>query len=156
MDSTSGLVGLSAISVGDRVRRVNGRKLGPSCNAATAARRLRDAADLDGYVSIETGACDGGDDVLVQATVIKPDPRSTCENLGIDVWTWGVLCIKSIEKDSLFARSALKGDDVVASINDIDCNTVTPDGFRHIVQELPHEISIVAIRGKERWTGKFG
>ena len=156
IDSISGIITLSKLQIGDRVKYINGKKLGPSYNAERATQEIEKALDRgDGYLSINTGNSDGID-VLVQVTVIKSRPDLTYEDLGLIVWYWGTLCVKSIEKDSLFKHSVLKSGDEIVSINDIDCQAVRAEGFAHIVNELPNEITIVVKRGKQRWTGKFG
>lgn len=156
IDSISGIVALSKLQIGDRVKYINGKKLGPSYNAERATQQIEKVLKRgDGYLSITTGNSEGID-ILVQVTVIKSKPTLTYKDLGLIVWYWGTLCVKSISKDSIFHHSVLKSGDAIVSINDIDCQSVTAEGFEHIINELPKEITIVVKRGKQRWTGKFG
>lgn len=157
VESMSGVVALSKIQLGDRIKSVNGKRIGLSYNAA-GTRKLIDASIRNEQVlSIAVGN-DMGDDILVQATIIKPRPEMTCEEMGLTVWLWGPLCVKSIEKNSFFSNSVLKEADEIVSVNDIDCwgTKVGPEGFCHIVDQLPRDVTIIVKRGKQRWTGKFG
>jgi hypothetical protein len=67
-----------------------------------------------------------GDDILVQATIVKPKPTMSYQEMGIVVWFWQYLCIKSIEKSSLVYNSALKRQDQLISINDTVCRGLKP------------------------------
>ena len=67
-----------------------------------------------------------------------------------------MLLSQSISKNSIFEHTVLKATDHILTINDIDCDRVTPEGFAHIINELPLEVTIVVRRGKQRWTGRFG
>eukprot|EP00339_Tiarina_fusa_P002681 CAMPEP_0117012180 /NCGR_PEP_ID=MMETSP0472-20121206/10307_1 /TAXON_ID=693140 ORGANISM="Tiarina fusus, Strain LIS" /NCGR_SAMPLE_ID=MMETSP0472 /ASSEMBLY_ACC=CAM_ASM_000603 /LENGTH=299 /DNA_ID=CAMNT_0004715185 /DNA_START=92 /DNA_END=991 /DNA_ORIENTATION=+ len=174
IDEIGGVVTLSKLKPGDRLKYINGKKMGPSYNAERATKYLQTCLETTsttstntttttqqqqqrqrGYVSVAVGN-DEGNDILVQATVIKPKSNMTYEQMGMIVWVWGRLCVKSIAKDSLFKHTVLKSGDHIVSINDIDCEHVSPEGFAHIVSELPSELTIVVKRGKQRWTGKFG
>jgi hypothetical protein len=156
IDEIGGVVALSKLKLGDRLKYINGKKMGPSYNAERATQYLQSCLlQTQGFLSVAVGN-DEGNDVLVQATVIKPNPNTTYEEMGMIVWVWGCLCIKSIANNPLFRQTVLKSSDHIVSINDIDCEDVTPEGFAHIVNELPIEITIVVKRGKQRWTGKFG
>ena len=155
IDTIGGCIGLSLIQPGDFVKKINGRRIGPSYNAERAMALMNERFNEDEFLSLAVGN-DDGDDVLVQATVLKPRSRMTYKEMGMTVWYWGVLCIKSISKNSVFAHTVLKPTDHILSINDIDCDRVSPEGFAHIINELPLEVTIVVRRGKQRWTGRFG
>ena len=62
-----------------------------------------------------------------------------------------IMCHKQI-----FKKTVLKEADHIISVNDISCDKMTPEGFVHVVNELPKEIHILVRRGKQRWSGKFG
>lgn len=118
-------------------------------------RLMRTVWKDEGYLSVTVGNGDGMD-VLVQATVVKPRPNMTCAQIGLTVWYWGVLCIKSIDKASLFSKTVLQSSDHIYSVNDILMDEVSPAQFAHILTALPHEVTIVVKRGRQRWSGKFG
>lgn len=157
IENMSGVITESKLQIGDRVKSVNGKKIGFSYNAARAMRLIEESVKRDHRLCLEVGN-ESGEDILVQATLIKPRPDMTCEELGLTVWIWGTLCVKMIGKDSLFDSSVLKEADEIMSVNDIDCwgTKVKPEGFHHIIDELPREVTVIVRRGKQRWTGKFG
>ena len=155
IESIGGCVTCSKLKPGDQLKSINGKKIGPSYNAERAMEYMLQCWLDQGYLSVAVGN-DLGRDILVQATVIKPRPDMTYKDMGMIVWIWGQLCIKSISKDSIFKHTVLKSSDHIISINDIDCERVSPEGFAHIIDELPREITIIVKRGKQRWTGKFG
>ena len=93
---------------------------------------------------------------MVQVTVLKPNPEMTYEDMGLTVWMWGVLCIKEIDKHSIFKNTVLKESDHLISVNNILLENVSPEGFARIMNELPLDITIEVRRGKQRWSGKFG
>jgi hypothetical protein len=97
-----------------------------------------------------------GDDILVQATIIKPKPTMTYQEMGMVVWFWQYLCIKSIEKSSVFYNSALKPQDHLISINDIVCRGLKPAQVAEIISSLPQEITVTVLRRKQRLSGAFG
>lgn len=66
------------------------------------------------------------------------------------------LCIKSIDKDSLFRKTVLKSSDHIVSVNDILCDDMTPEQFAHVVSGLKDEITITVLRRKQRLSGMFG
>ena len=72
------------------------------------------------------------------------------------VWHWGFLCIKSIDDESIFKHTVLRPDDHIVSINGIECDRVGPAQFKLALDTLTKEITIVAKRRKQRFTGKFG
>lgn len=150
-----GVVALSRIQPGDALKTINGKRIGSSYSAQRARELMDRKLEDEGVLSIGVGNYDG-DDILVQATIIKPRPDMSYEELGMKVWLWGVLCIKSIGKDSLFKHTVLKSADHLVSINDILCDEMKPEGFAKVMTELPQEITIIVRRNKQRWTGKFG
>jgi hypothetical protein len=155
--SMSGLISMSKIQLGDRIKSVNGKKIGVSYNAARTMTLIDESIENEKLLSLAVGN-DMGHDILLQATMIKPRPEMTCTEMGLTVWLWGTLCIKAIEKDSFFEKSVLKEADEIVSVNDISCwgTKVSPEGFHHIVDQLSCDVTIVVKRGKQRWTGKFG
>jgi hypothetical protein len=153
--SIEGRLTLSKIQEGDELKKVNGKRIGPSYNAERAMALIDEKWEEEGWLSIAVGN-EEGDDVLVQATIIKPKPTMTAENMGLAVWTWAVLCIREIKPESLFSYTVLKSSDHILSINDIDCDRIKPEDFNHIFRELPDEVTIVVKRGKFRWSGRFG
>lgn len=155
IESLEGTAALGRLEPGDALKKINGKRIGPSYNAQRAMELMREKYNEEGFLSIAVGN-DDGDDVLVQATLIKPKAKMTAEDLGITVWKWGVLVIKEIEPESLFSHTVLKATDHLTSINDILCEDMDPDTFHNLVKEFPSEITIVVKRGKQRWTGKFG
>jgi hypothetical protein len=156
IDSVQGIVALSKFKEGDYLKSINGKRVGPSFNAERALERMNQCLDNEGLLSVAVANKDEGDDILVQATVIKPRPNMTLEQMGMVVWVWGYLCIKSIDKDSIFKQSVLKSNDNIISVNDIVCDDLKPEQFAQIIEGLPHEITITVLRRKERVTGKFG
>jgi hypothetical protein len=153
--SIEGRLTLSKIQEGDELKKVNGKRIGPSYNAERAMALIDEKWEEEGWLSIAVGN-EEGDDVLVQATIIKPKPTMTAEDMGLVVWTWGVLCVREIKPESLFSYTVLKSSDHILSINDIDCDRIKPEDFNHILRELPDEVTIVVRRGKFRWSGRFG
>ena len=117
--SIEGVLTSSRILEGDYLKSINGRKIGPSMNGPRAVERMKEVLENDGYLSITTANKELGDDILVQATIIKPRPNMTYEELGLVVWYWGYLCVKSIKKDSIFKWTAVKPVDHIVSINNI-------------------------------------
>jgi hypothetical protein len=155
--SMSGLISMSKIQLGDRIKSVNGKKIGFSYNAARTMKLIDESIENEKFLSLAVGN-DMGYDTLLQATMIKPRPEMTCKEMGLTVWLWGTLCIKGIEKDSFFEKSILKEADEIVSVNDISCwgTKVSPEGFHHVVDHLSRDVTIIVKRGKQRWTGKFG
>jgi hypothetical protein len=155
IQSVEGSVALSRIQPGDYLKTVNGKKIGPSYNAERAMNLMKACLETEEVLCVEVGN-ESGNDVLIQATILKPNPDMTYDDLGMVVWFWGRLCIKSIDKKSIFRQTALKANDHLVSINDIVIEDIKPEQFAHIMGTLPLEVTIVARRGKQRWTGKFG
>eukprot|EP00980_Cylindrotheca_fusiformis_P022895 scaffold9895_cov108-Cylindrotheca_fusiformis.AAC.2 len=157
VESMTGVIALSKIQAGDRIKSVNGKRIGVSYNAARTRDLIKQCVTNEKIFWLAVGN-DMGEDILVEATLIKPWPDMRCEEMGIVVWHWGTLCIRSIQKESFFANSVLKEADEIVSVNDIDCwgTKVGPEGFNHLVDQLPREVTVVVKRGKQRWTGRFG
>lgn len=82
VDSVAGIFSLSRIQQGDYLRSINGRKVGPSLNPERALERMASGLQNDGYITIETANKEIGDDILIQATIIKPDADMTYEDMG--------------------------------------------------------------------------
>lgn len=80
----------------------------------------------------------------------------TYQEMGMKVWFWGYLCIKSIAKDSIFRNTALRSTDHITRVNDIDTDTMTEEQFAHVVDSLHREIQITVLRRKQRLSGMFG
>jgi hypothetical protein len=174
--SIDGHFALSHICVGDAVTRINGKKIGPSYNAQRCSDlinnicsnnnnerggggygNVKNKNNDNGILSIQTGNENGLDTVL-QATVIKPNPKSTAKQLGLEVWWWRGLMVRDIKPNSLFSMSGLKMDDELESINGISLtynDKITTKDFNRIVQELPCDITLVVKRNKHRVTGGF-
>jgi len=158
IESVSGKVlTCSKLQPGDVLKSINGKRIGPSYNAMRAKELMDKCLEDEGVLSIAVGN-DIGDDILIQVTVIKPRADMTYNEMGLTVWDWSGLCIREIEKDSIFSHTVLKESDYIETINDIAISktTVTPEEFAHIVNNLPLEITIVVKRPKQRWTGRFG
>jgi hypothetical protein len=156
VDSVEGLFTLSQIQEGDYIKSINHKRCGPSLNAERALERMNQCLEQEGFLSVAVENKELGDDILVQATIIKPKPNMTYEDLGMVVWLWGFLCIKSIGKDSIFKHSVLKSTDHIISINDIVCEGLTPEQFADIIQALPLDVTITVLRRKQRLSGMFG
>jgi hypothetical protein len=154
VESIEGSFCLSQIKQGDNLMSINQKNIGPSLNAERALERMHNCLKEEGVLSVAVGNSEG-DDILVQATIIKPRPDMTCKQLGMVVWYWGYICIKSIEKESIFKHTVLKVTDHIVSINDISCEGVSPQGVAHIIRSLPLEVTITVFRRKERATGNF-
>jgi len=151
------IFGMSRIRPGDYLKSINGRTVGPSlCQPDLALQRMKDALRLDGYLCVTTKNRDEDvNDVLVHATIVKPSAKMSLKDLGINVWIWGVLCIKEIRKDSIFSHTALRERDHIMSVNEIDCQNVSPEQFKNICQQLPQEITVTVLRRKQRNNGNF-
>lgn len=157
IETMTGVIAESKLQIGDRIKSVNAKKIGFSYNASRAMKLIDESVKRDGWLCLEVGNA-AGEDILVQATLIKPRPDMTCREMGLTAWIWGPLCIHEIAKESLFASSVLKEADEILSVNDIDCwgTKVAPEAFHNIIDQLPREVTVIVKRGKQRWTGKFG
>lgn len=157
VSSVTGMFALSGIQPGDYLKSINGKTVGPSMNPDRAMSRMAHCLDREGYLSVAVkNKEEGVDDILIQATIIKPRPNMTYTELGLVVWVWGYLCIKSISKVSIFKRTILKETDHITAINDISCENMTPEQFAHVITRLPFDVTLTILRRKERATGKFG
>lgn len=152
----SGVLTTSQIQQGDYLKSINNRKIGPSMNGPRAMERMKECLESDGYLSISTANKELGDDILIHVTVIKPRPDMTYEEMGMVVWYWGYLCVKSIGKDSIFRNTEIKSVDHIVSINNILTQDMKPEQFAHVITRLPYDITLTILRRKQRTTGKFG
>lgn len=91
VESVRGCVALSHIEEGDYLKSINSKKLGPSYNSRRAMELMSKSYQTDGYLSLTCGNKEG-DDIFIQATIIKPRPGMTYEQMGMVVWFWGYLC----------------------------------------------------------------
>jgi hypothetical protein len=156
VSNLGGVICLSRIKNGDCLKSINGHKVGPSLNAELAFQRMTQSMEKEGVLSIATANKEFGDDVLVQSTIIKPRPDMTYEEMGMEVWFWGVLCIHKIKKGSPFSFTVLRETDHILSINDIKCDKlIKPEQFAEIVNTLTFDVTITVLRRKQRWTGAF-
>lgn len=155
VESISGSMALSKIHEGDFLSTINGKRCGPSLNAARALESMKKCYEEEGMLSVSVGNNEG-DDILVQATIIKQKPTMTYAELGMEVWMWGFLCIKSIGKESIFRHTVLKSNDHIISINDILVEGLKPEQVAEIITSLPLEVTITVLRRKQRITGMFG
>lgn len=116
----NGMFALSRIREGDYLKSINGRKVGPSLlSGEMVLQRMQQVLDKEGVVSVSTkNKEEEADDVLVHATIIKPRPGMTYEQLNMVVWYWGYLCIKEIKKDSIFQHTVLRETDNIIAINE--------------------------------------
>ena len=157
-----GIFSLSRISPGDYVKIINGRSVANSDNNNSSGnailQKMNAAYEQDGILSVTTKTVDKKrtDDILVHATIVKPKPGMTLEELGLKVWIWGFLCIKTIQRGSIAKQTALQETDQVVSINDILCDNLNADQVAEIVQRLPRDVTITVLRRKQRVTGAFG
>jgi hypothetical protein len=159
--SIEGHAALSHICVGDRVTHINGVKIGLSYNTQKCYDLINnmcyDKFKNNGILSIQTSN-DNGLDTVLQATVLKPYPKATAKELGIEVWWWRGLVVRDIKANSLFCQSGLKMDDELESINGISLtynDKITAENFNRIIQELPCDITLVVKRRKHRVSGGF-
>ena len=87
------LAKVSCIEPGDYVQSINDTKIGPKFDAVQAQQHVQTRLSMDGYLSIAT-VNPQGDEVWIQATIIKPRPDMTLADLGLTVWVWGyVSCV---------------------------------------------------------------
>lgn len=157
IQSVTGKFAHSRIVEGDYLNSINGKRLGASYNSERAMKLMENSLKNDGYLIITTkNNANHTDDILVHATIIKPRPDMTFQKTGMVVWIWGYLCIKSISKQSIFKKTALKETDNIVSVNEILCDRIGPEEFAEIITRLDNEITITVLRRKERLTGKFG
>ena len=149
IQSVSGIIGQSKIQEGDVLKSVNGKKLGPSYDAASSLEFMHQRFQEDGVLSIAVGN-KYGNDKLIEVTIIKPKAKMTCEEMGLSVRDWCGLSIQKIRRDSIFHSTTLKENDRIQSINGIDIagTKVTPEGVVQILDDLSMEITIVVKRVK--------
>ena len=82
------LAAVSRIQVGDYLQSINDTKIGTRWDAAQAQQHLQTRLATDGYLSVAT-VDPQGDEVWIQATIVKPRPDMTLTDLGMTVWVWG-------------------------------------------------------------------
>ena len=141
IDRIGGIACVSKIQVGDRLKCVNGKKIGPSYNAERAMALMKKSMEIDNYLSIMVGNKEGAD-TLVQCTIIKSSPLLKYKNCGLVVWYWTNLVIKSIDRNSIFYNSALKSTDQIISINDIVLENAKPEEFAHCFDNLSYDVTM--------------
>lgn len=152
VQTISGCFAHSKLHEGDFLATINDKSA--PANPDLAVEEMHKALRKDGYLSVSVENPEGAD-TLLQATVIKPRPNMTYEEMGMVVWYWGYLCIKSISKDSIFYLTVLKDTDHITSINDIETENMTAEGFAHVMSTLDHQVTITVLRRKQRSTGNF-
>lgn len=152
VESLSGCFEYSKLHEGDFLASINDKPapLDPDLAIEEMGTALRN----DGYLSLSVENPEGSD-VLMQSTVIKPRPNMTYEEMGMVVWYWAFLCIRSISKDSIFHLTVLKEGDQITAINDIETEDMKVEHFAQIMSTLDHEITITVLRRKERLSGNF-
>jgi hypothetical protein len=148
----SGCFEHSKLHEGDFLATIND-KPAPS-DPDLAVGEMRSALRNDGYLSVSVENPEGSE-ILMQATVIKPRPNMTYEEMGMVVWNWPLLCIRTIVKDTIFALTLLRDGDHIVAINDIETEDMKVDQFAHIMTNLDHEITITVLRRKQRLSGNF-
>eukprot|EP00977_Amphora_coffeiformis_P015853 scaffold4743_cov171-Amphora_coffeaeformis.AAC.26 len=89
------LAELSQIEPGDYIQCINDTNIGPKFDAAQAQQHVKTRLATDGYLSIATVNPEG-DEVWMQATIIKPRPDMTLADLGMTVWVWGYVSVVGI------------------------------------------------------------
>jgi hypothetical protein len=167
IDTVGGVLTLSRLQFGDYLKSVNGKSVKDleqegeitqdgSLAGVTAYKYMETCIERDGYLSIVTENKESGDDILIQATVIKPRPNMRFKDMGIEVWHWGYLCIRHIDKGSIFEPTVLRSNDHIVSVNNINCSELRPDAFATVMDRLgSSDITITVLRRKQRWGGKF-
>mmetsp|Transcript_1860 Transcript_1860/g.2696 ORF Transcript_1860/g.2696 Transcript_1860/m.2696 type:complete len:256 (-) Transcript_1860:335-1102(-) len=155
VENVEGLFAMSKIEPGDYLKSINGRKCGPSLNGERALERMQKCYETEGFLSVATANKETGDDILIEVTIIKPRSNMTYEEMGMVVWFWGHLCIKSIDKKSIFAKTVLKENDQVVAINDVILDKVKPEHYAELVNALTFKITLTVLRRRQRITGKF-
>jgi len=156
VENIEGIFTKSKIEPGDYLKSINGKKCGPSLNAERALERMHQCYENDGFLSVATANKETGDDILIEVTIIKPRPDMTSEELGIVVWRWGFLCIKSIDKECIFAHTVLRENDEVVAINGVELSDATPEQYAELVNVLTYDVTLTVLRRRQRFTGRFG
>ena len=152
VESLSGCFEYSKLHEGDFLVSINS-KLAPA-HPELALEPDAYNASQGGYVSVSVENPEGSD-ILLRATVIKPRPKMKYQEMGMIVWYWTFLCIKSISKYSIFHRTVLKEGDHITAINDIQTDDMTVEQFAHVMSNLDQEVTITVLRRKERLSGNF-
>lgn len=150
-----GLMEYSHMQSGDRLLSINKRTVDPRVTTARAARDcMTECMETEGVLNVVTEN-PGGDDILINVTIIKPRRDMTYDELGLVVWNWPYLCVRQIREGSIFEHTPVRETDQIAAVNDIDCGKMRPGAFAKCVEELPTELTITLIRRKHRYTGSF-
>ena len=84
VDRIDGIVCRSKIQPGDKLRCINGKKIGPSYNAQRAMALMKKSMEISKTLSITVGNKEGAD-TLVQCTIIKPSPSFSYKKCGLVV-----------------------------------------------------------------------
>lgn len=167
VDSVGGVVTYSRIQFGDYLKLINGTSVKDLADSAqndtengaltstAATEYMETCLERDGYLSIVTENKEMGDDILIQATIIKPKPNMKFKDMGMEVWWWGYLCVRGIEEGSIFEPTVLRETDHIVAVNDISCREMRPDAFATAIDRLDSDITITVLRRKQRWGGKF-
>jgi hypothetical protein len=82
--------------------------------------------------------------------------RIICALMFVSYHHHSFIALTCVAGNQIFKKTVLKEADHIISVNDIACDEMTPEGFAHVVNELPREIRILVRRGRQRWSGKFG
>lgn len=152
VESMRGCFEYSKLHEGDFLATIN-HKPAPH-DPGLAIENMRTSLHNDGYLSVSVENPEGSD-ILMQATVIKPRPNMTYEEMGMIVWYWGYLCIRTISEDSIFYLTLLKEGDNITAINDILTEDMKVEQFAHVISTLDHEITFTVLRRKRRISGNF-
>eukprot|EP00934_Nitzschia_sp_Nitz4_P001930 Nitzschia sp. Nitz4//scaffold39_size137210//34410//35183//NITZ4_003193-RA/size137210-processed-gene-0.56-mRNA-1//-1//CDS//3329550365//1930//frame0 len=155
VDTVGGVFTASRIQNGDYLRTINGEKVAYGTSPEEATQRMKEALEKDGILSISTANKNLGNDILVQATIIKPSEETKFEDMGMVVWFWGYLCVREIDPEGFFSHTVLRPTDHIVSINDIECENLRPAQFATIFDGLEREVTITVLRRKQRWGGSF-
>lgn len=151
----TGLMEYSHFQSGDQLLSINKHIIDPREMTIQEARSyMNDCLTRDGVLNVVTEN-DGGDDILINVTVIKPRRNMNYQDLGLVVWNWPYLCVRQINEGSIFEHTPVQETDQIVAINDIDCSKMRTRAFATCVEELPTELTITLIRRKHRYTGSF-
>ena len=151
----TGLMEYSHFQSGDHLLSINKQVIDPREMTAEEARSyMNDCLEKDGVLNVVTEN-PSGDDILINVTVIKPRRTMNYEDLGLVVWNWPYLCVRQINKGSIFEHTPVQETDEILAINDIDCSKMRTGTFATCVEKLPTELTITLIRRKHRYTGSF-
>lgn len=152
--SIEGDASLSQIAVGDAVTAINGKRIGSKYDAERCKNLVKKICRKHrggkGFVTIQTGN-EHGIDTILEATILKPHPEATAEELGLEVWWWKGLVIRNVHMMKMFQHTGLRTDDEIESINGISMSLSDPSRvaeFDLIFRESPLEVTIVVKRNR--------